>query len=41
MSLCPCTYYYSEPDWDPIAEARVKLEMAHVFKAIGTESMNS
>ena len=27
--------YYSEPDWDPIAEARVKLEMAHVFKAIG------
>lgn len=27
--------YYDEPDWDPDAEARVKLEMAQVFKQIG------
>lgn len=27
--------YYDETDWDPVAEARVKLEMAQVFKQIG------
>lgn len=27
--------FYSEPDWDDTAEARVKLEMAKLFKEIG------
>ena len=27
--------FYQEPDWDPIAEARVKGEMAQVIKTIG------
>ena len=27
--------FYSEPDWDVAAEARVKLEMSHVFNKIG------
>jgi len=27
--------FYSEPDWDPVAEARVKLEMSNVFSKIG------
>ena len=27
--------FYSEPDWDAVAEARVKLEMTQVFKHIG------
>ena len=29
--------FYNEPDWDPVAEARVKLEMAQVFSEIGTK----
>jgi len=29
--------YYDEPDWDPVAEARVKLEMAQVFREIGSK----
>ena len=29
--------YYDEPDWDPVAEARVKLEMAQVFSEIGSK----
>lgn len=27
--------FYDEPDWDPVAEATVKLEMAHFFKHVG------
>lgn len=27
--------FYNEPDWDPVAEARVKLEMAEVYNQIG------
>ena len=26
--------FYNEPDWDPVAEARVKLEMTQVFRTI-------
>ena len=29
--------YYDEPDWDPVAEDRVKLEMAQVFREIGSK----
>jgi hypothetical protein len=29
--------FYNEPDWDPVAEARVKLEMAQVFSEIGSK----
>ncbi len=29
--------YYDEPDWDAVAEARVKLEMAQVFREIGSK----
>jgi hypothetical protein len=29
--------YYDEPDWDPVAEARVKLEMAQVYNEIGSK----
>lgn len=29
--------FYNEPDWDPVAEARVKLEMAQVFSEIGNK----
>ena len=27
--------FYDEPDWDPVAEATVKLEMAQFFKHVG------
>ncbi|MDX9747803.1 MAG: beta-porphyranase A [Paludibacter sp.] len=27
--------FYDEPDWDPVAEIRVKTEMSHLFKAAG------
>lgn len=27
--------FYNEPDWDPVAEARVKLEMTEVYNQIG------
>ena len=29
--------FYDEPDWDAVAEARVKLEMAQVFREIGSK----
>ena len=33
--------FYSEPDWNEIAENRVKLEMAEVFKEIGIRMRNT
>ena len=33
--------FYSEPDWNEIAENRVKLEMAEVFRDIGIRMRNT
>lgn len=29
--------FYDDPDWDAVAEARIKLEMAQVFREIGSK----